>query len=68
MEDMLLVVDLGMEDSFGYTIISDQQKSIEIAINDILPRVEHRNCARLVLSNWFGKKKAKTFKIASGKL
>ncbi|MBA0845186.1 hypothetical protein Goarm_022370 [Gossypium armourianum] len=44
----LLTTNLGIEDGFGYTIISDHQK---IAINDILPRVEHRNCVRHVLSN-----------------
>ncbi|MBA0880211.1 hypothetical protein Goshw_002621 [Gossypium schwendimanii] len=42
----LLTADLRMKDGFGYTIISDQQKGLKIAINDILPRVEHRNCAR----------------------
>ncbi|MBA0853519.1 hypothetical protein Goshw_018609 [Gossypium schwendimanii] len=42
----LLTTDLRMEDGFGYTIISDQQKGHEIAINGILPRVEYRNYAR----------------------
>ncbi|MBA0770533.1 hypothetical protein Gotri_019158 [Gossypium trilobum] len=50
----LLIASLGMEDGFRYTIISDQQKDLEIAINDILPKVEDRNYARHVLSNWFG--------------
>ncbi|MBA0854255.1 hypothetical protein Goshw_028170 [Gossypium schwendimanii] len=35
-----------MEDGFGYTIISDQQKGLKIAI---MPRVEHRNCARILM-------------------
>ncbi|KAK8507019.1 hypothetical protein V6N12_041696 [Hibiscus sabdariffa] len=42
----LLNEDLGMEDGFGYTIISDQHKGLEFAISDILPRVEHKNCAK----------------------
>ncbi|MBA0670275.1 hypothetical protein Goklo_023942 [Gossypium klotzschianum] len=53
----LLSTDLGLEDGYGYTIISDQQKGFEIVISDILPRVEHRNCARHVFANWSGKKK-----------
>ncbi|KAK5835649.1 hypothetical protein PVK06_011343 [Gossypium arboreum] len=64
----LLVADLRMEDGFGYTIISDQQKGLEIAINDILPRVEHRNYARHVLSNWSSRKKVKTFEFAFWKV
>ncbi|KAK9030454.1 hypothetical protein V6N11_031881 [Hibiscus sabdariffa] len=52
--------DLDLEDGFGFTIISDQQKGLEIAINDILPRVEHRNCARHVFANWIGRKKPKS--------
>ncbi|MBA0725233.1 hypothetical protein Golax_021835, partial [Gossypium laxum] len=60
--------DLGMEDGFGNTTISDQQKDLQIAINDILPRVEHRNYARHVLSNWSGRKKAKTFEFAFWKV
>ncbi|KAK8663934.1 hypothetical protein V6N13_083739 [Hibiscus sabdariffa] len=56
----LLAADLDLEDGFGFTIISDQQKGLEIAINDILPRVEHRNCARHVFANWIGRKKPKS--------
>ncbi|KAG8501352.1 hypothetical protein CXB51_003535 [Gossypium anomalum] len=64
----LFVADLGMKDGFGYTIISDQQKGLEIAINDILPRVDHRNYARHILSNWSSTKKAKTFEFAFWKV
>ncbi|KAK8609691.1 hypothetical protein V6N13_093107 [Hibiscus sabdariffa] len=60
----LVSTDLGMEDGFGYTIISDQHKGLEVAINDILPRVEHRNCARHVYANWSGRKREKTFQFA----
>ncbi|KAK8704448.1 hypothetical protein V6N13_048070 [Hibiscus sabdariffa] len=60
----LVSTDLGMEDGFGYTIISDQHKGLDVAINDILPRVENRNCARHVYANWFGRKREKTFQFA----
>ncbi|KAL4323348.1 hypothetical protein GQ457_11G020680 [Hibiscus cannabinus] len=49
---ILVSTDLGMKDGFGYTIISDQHKDLEVAINDILPRVEHRNCARHARKKW----------------
>ncbi|KAK5834833.1 hypothetical protein PVK06_010511 [Gossypium arboreum] len=58
----LLSTDLGLEDGYGYTIISDQQKGLEIAISDILPRVEHSNCARHVFANWSGRKLGKSYK------
>ncbi|MBA0664661.1 hypothetical protein Goklo_004629 [Gossypium klotzschianum] len=41
---------------------------LQIAINDILPRVELKNYARHVLSNWPGRKKAKTFEFAFWKV
>ncbi|MBA0618677.1 hypothetical protein Godav_027984, partial [Gossypium davidsonii] len=66
----LLSTNLGLEDSYGYTIISDQQKfskyanlslDLEIAISDILPRVEHRNCVKHVFANWLGRKLGKSY-------
>ncbi|KAK8619239.1 hypothetical protein V6N13_133205 [Hibiscus sabdariffa] len=59
----LLAADLDLEDGFGFTIISDQQKGLEIAINDVLPRAEHRNCARHVFANWIGRKKLKSYEF-----
>ncbi|KAK8694127.1 hypothetical protein V6N13_071684 [Hibiscus sabdariffa] len=59
----LLATDLDLNDCFGFTIISDQQKGLEIAIKDILPRVEHRNCARHVFVNWIGRKKVKSYEF-----
>ncbi|GMI64947.1 hypothetical protein HRI_000164000 [Hibiscus trionum] len=59
----LLVVDLDLKNGFGFTIISDQQKGLKIAINDVLPKVEHRNCARHVFVNWIGRKKAKCYEF-----
>ncbi|KAK5845762.1 hypothetical protein PVK06_001981 [Gossypium arboreum] len=57
----LLSTDLGLEDRYGYTIINDQQMGLEIAIFDILPMVEHRNCARHVFANWSGRKLVKSY-------
>ncbi|MFQ6655479.1 hypothetical protein Gotur_026006 [Gossypium turneri] len=53
---------MGLENRYGYTIISDQQKGLEIGISDILPRVEHRNCTRYVFANWSGRKLGKYYK------
>ncbi|KAK5786958.1 hypothetical protein PVK06_041608 [Gossypium arboreum] len=36
-------------------------EGFEIAIYDILPRVEHRNCARHVFANWSGRKLRKSY-------
>ncbi|WOL17275.1 hypothetical protein Cni_G26064 [Canna indica] len=44
-----LALDLRITDSFGMTVISDQQKVIlglENAVRTIMPQVEHRNCAQ----------------------
>ncbi|KAK8632665.1 hypothetical protein V6N13_073051 [Hibiscus sabdariffa] len=59
----LLAADLDLEDGFGFTIISDQQKGLEIVINDVLPRVEHRNCVRHVFANWIRRKKLKSYEF-----
>ncbi|GMI68820.1 hypothetical protein like AT5G15685 [Hibiscus trionum] len=59
----LVTVDLELEDGFEYNIISDQHIGLEIAINDILPRVEHRNCARHVYANWSGRKRSKEYEF-----
>ncbi|GMI67651.1 hypothetical protein HRI_000434400 [Hibiscus trionum] len=64
----LLKEDLGMEDGFGYTIISDHHKGLEYAVIDILPRVEHRNCARHVFANWTGRKRSKSYEFAFWKI
>ena len=46
----LLAEDIGLGDGSGYTIISDQQKGLENALKEMLPRVEHRFCARHLYS------------------
>ncbi|MFQ6642657.1 hypothetical protein Gotur_018549 [Gossypium turneri] len=66
----LLSADLGLEDGYGYIIISDQQKvseltnlglGLEIVISNILLRVEHRNCVRHMFANWSGRKLGKSY-------
>ncbi|PPR90705.1 hypothetical protein GOBAR_AA29978 [Gossypium barbadense] len=52
---------LGSEDD-------DSTDGLKITINDILPRVEHRNCVRHVLPNWSSRKKAKIFEFAFWKV
>ncbi|PPD89563.1 hypothetical protein GOBAR_DD13513 [Gossypium barbadense] len=39
------------------------QRGLEIAISDILTRIEHRNCERHVFANWSRKKLGKSFKF-----
>ncbi|PPS12691.1 hypothetical protein GOBAR_AA07943 [Gossypium barbadense] len=48
--------------------ITPESPGLEIAINDILPRVEHKNCVRHVLLNYYGRKKAKAFEFAFWKI
>ncbi|KAL8113628.1 hypothetical protein AgCh_020812 [Apium graveolens] len=44
--------DLDLEDGFGLTIISDQQKGLENVVNELLPSVEHRLCTRHLCANF----------------
>ncbi|KAK5839347.1 hypothetical protein PVK06_008125 [Gossypium arboreum] len=59
----VLAIDLDLEDGFGYAIISDKQKGLDIAIDEVLPRIEHKNYARHVFANWSGRKKAKFYEF-----
>ncbi|XVF85706.1 hypothetical protein PTKIN_Ptkin17bG0138300 [Pterospermum kingtungense] len=59
----LLSSDLALGDGHGYTMMSDKQKGLKNAVDAIIPRVEHRNCARHVFNNWDGKKKPKTLEF-----
>ncbi|CAH1436434.1 unnamed protein product [Lactuca virosa] len=38
--------DLGMDNGFGIALMSDQHKGLLEAVKEILPTVEHRQCAR----------------------
>ena len=46
-----LAEDLVLGDGAWYTVISDQQKGLDKALNEVLPRVEHRFCSRHIYSN-----------------
>ncbi|KAH0692602.1 hypothetical protein KY285_019699 [Solanum tuberosum] len=48
----LLQEDLGLGDGTNFTIMSDMQKGLDIAIKELLPACEERRCARHILANW----------------
>jgi hypothetical protein len=45
----------------GWVIISDQQKGLIKAVNEIIPEAEHRMCARHIYANWRKKHRDKAF-------
>ncbi|XP_019150642.1 PREDICTED: uncharacterized protein LOC109147413 [Ipomoea nil] len=47
-----LKADLGITNTFPWTIISDQQKGLTHVIKELFPDAEHCNCARHVHANW----------------
>ncbi|XP_024014814.1 uncharacterized protein LOC112088710 [Eutrema salsugineum] len=47
----LLKNDLNLQDGSGFTIISDRQKGLINAVDQELPKVEHRMCARHIYGN-----------------
>ncbi|KAG8363704.1 hypothetical protein BUALT_Bualt19G0050100 [Buddleja alternifolia] len=48
----LLIDDLDTRNSYAWTIISDKQKGLRIAIENLLPHAEHRFCLRHMYSNF----------------
>ena len=48
----LLIADLGMELGRGLTIISDHQKGLLQASQEVMPHAEHRQCARHIYANF----------------
>ncbi|XP_010436569.1 PREDICTED: uncharacterized protein LOC104720348 [Camelina sativa] len=46
-----LKVDLTLENGDGFTLISDRQKGLLNAVDQELPKVEHRICARHICGN-----------------
>ncbi|KAH0776708.1 hypothetical protein KY290_008119 [Solanum tuberosum] len=44
--------DLGLGDGGGLTLITYMQKVMSAAITYVLPKYEHRMCARHILANW----------------
>jgi hypothetical protein len=45
----------------GWVIISDQQKGLIKAVNEIIPGAEHRMCARHIYANWRKQHRDKIF-------
>ncbi|XP_049365488.1 uncharacterized protein LOC125830339 [Solanum verrucosum] len=48
----LLQEDLGLGDGTNFTIMSNMQKGLNLAIKKLLPACEERRCARHILANW----------------
>ncbi|KAH0670646.1 hypothetical protein KY285_024973 [Solanum tuberosum] len=48
----LLRNDLDLGEGHQLFIITDMQKGLEIGVQEVLPLVEHRKCARHFLANW----------------
>ncbi|KAK8544859.1 hypothetical protein V6N13_003419 [Hibiscus sabdariffa] len=47
-----IISDLQLGDGDGFTLMTDQQKGLKEEIVELLPRVEHRVCARHLYANW----------------
>ncbi|KAK8689830.1 hypothetical protein V6N13_088540 [Hibiscus sabdariffa] len=47
-----IILDLHLGDGDGFTLMMDQQKGLKEEIFELLPRVEHRVCARHLYANW----------------
>ncbi|XP_023761650.2 uncharacterized protein LOC111910090 [Lactuca sativa] len=47
----LLIDDLGLNLGYGYSVISDQHKVLIKAVKELLPYVEHRQCAKHISQN-----------------
>lgn len=48
----LLKHDLDLGSGDGWAVITDQQKGLMEAVHELLPFVEHKNCARHIYNNW----------------
>ncbi|CAI9284412.1 unnamed protein product [Lactuca saligna] len=48
----LLIDDLELGMGIGFTLMSDQHKGLMEAVKDVLPCVEHRQCARHIVVNF----------------
>ncbi|CAI9295760.1 unnamed protein product [Lactuca saligna] len=47
----LLIDDLGLNLGYGYNVISDQHKGMIEVVKELLPYVEHRQCAKHISQN-----------------
>ena len=48
----MLVKDVEIVNQFGYTFISDKQKGLLLAFEQVVPNSEHRFCARHLFTNF----------------
>ena len=48
----LLVKDVEIVNQFGYTFISDKQKGLLLAFEQVVPNSEHKFCARHLFTNF----------------
>ncbi|XP_057809025.1 uncharacterized protein LOC131023500 [Salvia miltiorrhiza] len=58
----ILLQELGVVDGMGISFISDQQKGLINAVQNLASFAEHRNCARHVYCNWKKEFKGPTLK------
>ena len=49
---LLLKEDLGVQNTHGFTMVTDRQKGLEKALSEIFPGSEHRFCVRHLHSNF----------------
>ncbi|XP_023766738.1 uncharacterized protein LOC111915301 [Lactuca sativa] len=57
----LLLVDIGMGNGHGFTLISDQHKGLLEAVKERVPAAEHRQYARHICANFMKKFKGQQF-------
>ncbi|XP_050209237.2 uncharacterized protein LOC126659951 [Mercurialis annua] len=55
----MLIKDLDLKDGDGWTLVTDQQKGLLDAVGTLLPKAEHRCCARHLHANWRKEHKGK---------
>ncbi|XP_039131855.1 uncharacterized protein LOC120268592 [Dioscorea cayenensis subsp. rotundata] len=58
-----LMIDLGMGEGLGWSLISDMQKGLIHAVKDLLPFIEHRMCARHIYARWGKKHQGKELQL-----
>ncbi len=58
----LLAADVGIVNSHGWSFISDRQKGLPGAFEDVVRNAEHHFCARHLLSNYIKLYKGKALK------
>lgn len=57
-----LINDVGIENGWHWTFISDKQKGLLPAVSELLPNSEHRHCVRHLYNNFKGEHKGLALK------